>query len=107
MELPKFIARFVETQNNRDSQAFLTCFTESATVDDEGETHTGKEEIREWIERANEKYQSVTKPLSYEESGSNGRLTAEVSGTFPGSPAVLQFHFELKENLIDHLATTG
>ncbi len=107
MQLPKLIARFVATQNNYDSEAYAECFTDSAIVHDEGKTHTGKAEIQQWIEEANEKYQSQMKPLNYEESGPNGTLTAEVSGTFPGSPIMLQFHLGLKDDLIDSLKVTG
>jgi ketosteroid isomerase-like protein len=107
MELPKLIARFIETQNNHDNKAFADCFTDSAIVRDEGKTHTGKAEIRQWIEHANDKYQSLMIPHNYEESGSKGVLTAEVSGTFPGSPIVLQFHFVLKHDLIDSLKVSG
>jgi hypothetical protein len=103
MELPQLVARFVETQNSQNSKAYTECFTESAIVHDEGKTHTGKEEIRRWIEEANEKYQSVMMPLKYEETDSNGTLTAEVSGTFPRSPIVLKFHLGLKDGLINSL----
>ena len=107
MELHKVVERFIETQNNHDRKAYVECFTDSAIVHDEGKTHTGKAEIRQWIEHANKKYQSFMKPLNYEESGSNGLLTAEVSGTFPGSPAMLQFHLGFKDDLIDSLKVTG
>lgn len=107
MELPKLIVRFIETQNNLDSKAYVACFTDSAIVHDEGKTHKGKEEILLWIEHANAAYQSFMKPLQYEESGTGAVLTAEVSGTFPGSPAALKFHFGLKNDLIDSLKVTG
>ncbi|MFA6245563.1 MAG: nuclear transport factor 2 family protein [Mucilaginibacter sp.] len=107
MELPKLVARFVQTQNNQDIRAYVECFTESAIVYDEGKTHTGREEIRQWIDEANAKYQSSMKPLKYEEDGSKGTLTAKVSGTFPGSPIVLEFHLETKDGLIDSLKVTG
>lgn len=107
MELPKLVSQFVEAQNTYNSAAYTECFTENAIVHDEGKTHTGKEEIRRWIEEANEKYKSVMKPLRYDESGSNGVLTAEVSGTFPGSPIELKFHLGLKNGLIDSLNVTG
>lgn len=103
MELPQLVAKFVASQNTYDSGAYLTCFTDTAIVHDEGKTYTGKEAIRHWIEEANEKYRAVVKPLQYEESGSNGLLTAEVSGTFPGSPIVLRFHLGMKDGLIDTL----
>lgn len=106
MELPELIARFVATQNNYDTKAYTECFTNTAIVHDEGKTHTGKDEIQAWIEDANERYKSVMKPLQYDESDSKGVLTAEVSGTFPGSPIVLKFNFGLKDGLIDSLKVT-
>jgi ketosteroid isomerase-like protein len=106
MELPQLVAQFVEAQNTYNSEAYTECFTETAIVHDEGKTHTGKEEIRAWIEDANERYKSVIKLLQYDESGSNGVLIAEVSGTFPGSPIVLSFHLGLKDGLIDSLNVT-
>ncbi len=107
MELPKVIARFIEAQNNLDSEAYVACFTDSAIVHDEGRIHKGKAEIRKWIEHANSEYQSFMKPVGYESSGTDGVLAAEVSGTFPGSPIVLQFHLGLKGGLIDSLKVTG
>lgn len=107
MQLHQVVERFVDAQNNFDSKAYVECFTDSAIVHDEGKVHTGKAEIRQWIEHANEEYQSFMKPLNYEESGSKGLLTAEVSGTFPGSPLVLLFHLALKDDLIDSLKVTG
>ncbi len=107
MELPKLVARFIEAQNNLDSTRYLTCFTDSAIVHDEGKTHKGKAEIQKWIEDANAAYQSFMKPLSYEQAGVDAVLTAEVLGTFPGSPAVLQFHLGLKDDLIEALKVTG
>ncbi|GGN13677.1 hypothetical protein GCM10010967_57290 [Dyadobacter beijingensis] len=106
MKLPELITRFVDTQNTYDSEAYITCYTETAIVHDEGKTHTGKEEIKAWIEDANERYRSVMKPLQYEESDSKGVLKAEISGTFPGSPIVLKFHLGLKDGLIDSLNVT-
>jgi hypothetical protein len=107
MKLPELVARFVETQNTFNSEAYVACFTETAIVHDEGKVHTGKEEIKAWIEHANEAYQTSMKPLDYEETGTRGVLTAEVSGTFPGSPFALKFHLGLKDGLIDSLKVTG
>ena len=107
MKLTPLVERFVATQNNFDSNGFATCFTPLAVVHDEGKTHTGRKEIQQWIEHSNEQYQSVLKPLEYKQSGDEGVLTAEVSGTFLGSPIVLQFHLTLKNELIDSLKVTG
>jgi len=107
MELHKVTERFIETQNNHDSEAYVACFTDTAVVHDEGKIHNGKEEILRWIEHTNKEYQSSMEPLTYEVSGPNVLLTARVSGTFPGSPLVLRFHLVLKGDLIDSLKVTG
>ena len=103
MELPKIVERFIKTQQVYDSKAFADCFTETAIVYNEGKTHTGKEEIKVWIEHSMNAYNSKLELLNYEQSESKGILTANVSGTFPGSPIVLKFNFGLKNDLIDSL----
>ena len=47
------------------------------------------------------------KPLEYTENGTSSVLSAEVSGTFPGSPAVLKFHFDIIDGKIQYLKVTG
>jgi len=107
MNLHKVVASLVEAQNNHDSQAYVECFTETAIVHDEGKTHKGKSAIRQWIEDADRKYQAALKPLTYEETEAEHLLTAEVSGNFPGSPAILQFHLRFEDGLICSLNITG
>jgi len=101
MNLPKAIADLVTAQNNFDSSAYADCFSETAVVFDEGHTHTGKTEIENWIEKANQTYKAVMKPLEY--SAADQLLSAEISGNFPGSPLVLKYQFELKDGQIQSL----
>lgn len=101
MNLPKVIATLVASQNNFDSHAYAGTFSETATVFDEGKTHTGKQAIQNWIEKANQTYKAVMKPIKYSESEQT--LQAEVSGNFPGSPLVLTYQFELKNEEIQSL----
>lgn len=107
MNLPEVIKDLVNAQNNFDSTAYANCFSETAIAFDEGKTHTGKTEIKNWIEESNKKYKSVMKPLEYTENGNASVLSAECSGTFEGSPIVLQFHFEIADGQIQHLKVTG
>ncbi|PZR39467.1 MAG: hypothetical protein DI538_06905 [Azospira oryzae] len=107
MKLPNVIQDLIKAQNTFDSVAYATLFSETSVVHDEGKTHTGRKEIQKWIDESNEKYKSVMQPLEYTEKGNKGILSAEVSGTFPGSPAVLKFHFEINEGLIQSLKVTG
>lgn len=107
MNLPKVIKDLVDAQNSFDSIAYANCFAETAVVFDEGKTYNGRMEIRHWIEEANQKYRSVMRPLDYTENGASGILSAECSGTFPGSPIVLKFHFGIVNGKIRNLKVTG
>jgi len=107
MNLPKVVADLVQAQNEFNSRAYTDCFAETAVVYDEGKVHQGRTEILQWITQSNEQYRSVMKPLDFRESGATGVLSTEVSGTFPGSPIVLQFHFEIRDGLIQTLKVTG
>lgn len=103
MNLPNIISELVKAQNEFDSAAYANCFTENAEVFDEGKTHIGKAEIENWIDKANKEYKATMKSLDYNEN----ILSAEVAGTFPGSPLVLKYHFELRDGLIQSLKITG
>lgn len=106
MNLPKVISELVTAQNEFDSTLYANCFTETAVVHDEGKVHTGRTEIEHWIADSNEKYRSTMKPLDYQQNGTSGVLSTEVSGTFPGSPLTLKFHFEIVDELIQSLKVT-
>ncbi|WP_026629045.1 nuclear transport factor 2 family protein [Dyadobacter alkalitolerans] len=107
MKLPSNIEGFIRAQNNLDSTAFAAYFTEHATVSDEGSSYSGRAEIIKWIQEATEKYNMQLKPIDFIQSGSKGKLTVEVSGTFPGSPAVMHYHLGFDEKLISSLKITG
>lgn len=101
MNLPKVVAELIKAQNNFDSTAYANCFTEKAVVFDEGKTHTGKTEIKNWIDKANKEYQAVMNPIEYSETQQT--LKTEVSGTFAGSPIIMTYYFELDSGLIQSL----
>jgi hypothetical protein len=99
--LPQVIVNLVKAQDNFDSKAYTDCFSETAVVHDEGKIHRGKTEIQNWIEKANKEYQVVMKPLEY--SDKEQTLKAEISGSFPGSPLVLIYQFEIIDQQIQSL----
>ncbi|RYC70483.1 nuclear transport factor 2 family protein [Spirosoma sordidisoli] len=107
MNLPDNIAGLIKAQNDLNSTAFAGFFTAEAQVSDEGSSYSGRDEIKQWIQQASEKYQMQLKPLDYTQNGPAAELTVEVSGTFPGSPAVLQYHLELDGPLIRSLRISG
>jgi hypothetical protein len=107
MKLPDNIEGLIKAQNNLDSTAFTAFFTAEATVSDEGSSYSGRDEIRQWIQQATEKYHMHLKPINFKQTGSMSELTVEVSGTFPGSPAILNYHLELDGTLIRSLRISG
>jgi hypothetical protein len=107
MKLPGNIEGLIKAQNEQDSVAFAAFFTNEATVSDEGASYLGREEIRQWIQQATEKYAMQLKALDFNQTGSKGELTVEVTGTFEGSPAIMQYHLEFNDTYIISLRITG
>lgn len=105
MNLPKVITELVKAQNSFDSAAYAQCFAEAATVFDEGKNYTGREEIEQWIGKANKEYKAIMEPVAYDEK--ENILSAKTSGSFPGSPVVLKYHVVLEEGFIRSLKITG
>ncbi len=97
------LARFVESMNAHDSVAFIPCFAPEAVVEDEGHTHHGTSEIKAWIEAAFAKYQPVLEVASVTETATGAVITGSVSGTFPGSPVVLNYHLTIAQDQITAL----
>jgi len=106
MNLPKVLTDLIKAQNEFDAVRYADLFSETAVVFDEGKTHNGRLEIERWIDHSNKNYQSAIKPLEYTENGTTSILTAACSGTFPGSPIVLKFHFVIVEGQIQRLKVT-
>ena len=62
-------------ENELDSTAFANYFTEHATVSDEGSSYSGREEIKQWIQAATEKYNMQLTPIDFTQTGSKGKLS--------------------------------
>jgi uncharacterized protein (TIGR02246 family) len=103
MNLPKVIADFIAAQDKYDSKAFAETFSDDAIVHDEGKTYHGKTEIRKWNEMTNSKYKTKYEPIEVTTDGDKMILTANISGTFPGSPVMIKYHFETKNGKITSL----
>ncbi|MET0636957.1 MAG: nuclear transport factor 2 family protein [Chitinophagaceae bacterium] len=107
MNLPKVVSDLIQAQNNFASEAYAKCFSETGVMIDEGMPYTGRIQIQELIEETNKKYRTVMRPVDYIEDGTSSVLSAECSGTFPGSPIVLKFHFDIVDGQIQYLKVTG
>ena len=100
LNLPEIISNYINASNAHDAPAILECFSDTATVRDEGQTLTGTKAIKGWIETTIEKYNFHFEPLSIRHDGAEIILAVRVSGTFPGSPVTLDYHFTTESGKI-------
>ena len=107
MNSQKLIDNYVEASNAQDAQRVASCFLPDGTVHDEGALHRGRAEIAAWAQDAATRYDAVMEPLGVATEGGRHTLRAKVRGNFPGSPAVLAFHFVLQADGIDTLEVTA
>ena len=62
-DLPKAIATYLATDPG-DTDTVAHCFTEDATVRDEGKTHTGRAAIGAWRAKTATEYQYTSTPIA-------------------------------------------
>lgn len=103
-KIPKIIEAYIKASNNSDIEAFISCFSNTATVLDEGETLSGHEAIKKWFAKTRSKYQFKAEPIEIEEKEQNISLACNVYGNFPGSPLILNYHFKVSSGLIQSLS---
>jgi ketosteroid isomerase-like protein len=104
IKLPRIINDYVNASNAHDVKSILSCFSDDAAVHDEGETLHGKKAIEGWIAKTIEKYKFQFEPLGVNEDDGEVVVSVEVSGTFPGSPVTLDYHFKIENEKILSLA---
>ena len=104
--LPPPLDRYVAAQNAHDTDCLVACFAADARVRDEGRDIVGADAIRAWKDETSARYRVTLEPLRIEPEAGGPALTARVSGTFPGSPVDLTFHFTLAGGLIQALEVT-
>lgn len=100
--LPAPIASYFAADSG-DGEALSRCFTETATVTDEGRTHEGRAAIKHWKTDAAAKYEYTCEPIACEELNGKTVVTSHLVGNFPGSPVDLRFFFKLEGEKIASL----
>jgi ketosteroid isomerase-like protein len=103
LTLRPVIQRYIDTSNAHEVKSILACFTDDAVVRDESETHRGKIDIERWLKTTIEKYKFRFEPLKVEQREAEIMVNVEISGTFPGSPIALDYHFTIVDEKITSL----
>ena len=97
------ISTYFEARNAHDGARTAALFTEDGRVHDERNDHRGREAIQRWAEETSSQYRMTQTPLSASEEDGVAVVTAEVAGTFPGSPIELSFRFVVEGERIREL----
>jgi hypothetical protein len=103
MQLPAPIRTYFTARAPLDGDVLAKAFAARAMVHDEGRSHHGPQAIRDWWLAVKARYHHHAEPMDIAEAGGKTRVTAKVTGDFPGSPAVLTFVFGLDGDLITNL----
>ena len=103
MNLPPVISRYIEANNAHDVKTIVDCFGNDGVVRDENATRRGKIDIERWATETIQKYKFQFKPLTADGRGAKTILSIEVSGSFPGSPLMLAYHFTIAKDKIQSL----
>lgn len=102
-DLPPIVQAYINASNAHDVESVVACFADDAVVRDENATHRGKIDIEHWVTATIEKYKFQFKPLSTEERENETVVAVQISGTFPGSPVTLDYHFVIDAGNISSL----
>lgn len=102
-ELPPAIAAFFQAHNTGQTDDFNELCTGDALVSDEEHEYRGAA-IKEWLDGAIGKYKPNADVTDLARAGDQTIATAQVSGTFPGSPTQLRYNFTLRNGRIAALA---
>lgn len=103
MRIPAVVKAYFAADKGRDADALAQVFATDAVVDDEAALHEGIDEIRAWWLAAKAKYNHVAEPIEMTGTGDKISVRAKVTGTFPNSPATLDFLFTLQNDQIIQL----
>jgi ketosteroid isomerase-like protein len=106
LDLPTQVSNYLEAVNAQDVDAVLSAFADDASVRDEGQDMIGRAAIRGWIDDTTRKYRVTLTPTGVRQADEKTIVTARVSGTFPGSPIELRYHFTITGEKIARLAIT-
>jgi len=103
VKLPPLIQHYIDASNAHDVKSILGCFADDAVVRDENATYRGKVDIERWLVTTIEKYKFQFKSVRSHEHGNETVVTIDISGTFPGSPISLDYHFTIANDKIASL----
>ena len=106
MNLPNILQEFLKAQELLTVFLSLTVFLNRHPYLMKEKYIREKEEIRQWNEKSNSEYKTLFEVKDFSVNDNTTVLRINISGSFDGSPVMLNFHFRTKNDLITALAIT-
>ena len=101
---PEILSQYFSAVERRDLEVLDTCFTEDATLTDDGRTYHGRAEIRGWRMAAGPAYEYILEVLDWEHDADGTYVVdTNVASTVTGEPVELKFRFTLQDRLISEI----
>jgi ketosteroid isomerase-like protein len=103
-QLPDLITRYLVAHRARDLDAAVACYTEDATVVDEGRTYSGPRQIRDWLDTSASEYTYTIELIGARRIDDDQYVAIHhLEGSFPGGVVDLNFAFTLRDGRIAQL----
>lgn len=101
---PEVISRYFSAVDRQDLDGLTECFTDDATVTDDGRTYHGRGEIRGWREATGVGYEYVVEVLDAQQTADDAYLVdTNILSNVSGATVELKFRFTLAGRLIKDL----
>ncbi|WP_221349451.1 nuclear transport factor 2 family protein [Streptomyces beigongshangae] len=96
--LPGVLHAYLDAHARGDVTTAAACFAPTAVVVDDGRTHRGREEVRDWLGRSSAEYTYTTTPVSAVRRGEERwHVTQHLAGDFPGGTVDLDYGFTIAD----------
>lgn len=107
-KIPQVITDFIAASNKPDSDAFVNCFSDDATVIDEGQTRTGKRAIKNWSDIYHFAANVTLEPRAVKQSDNEITVICKLDGDYDKTglpdPLLLDYHFSICAGKITRLS---
>jgi uncharacterized protein (TIGR02246 family) len=105
--IPQVINDFITASNKPDPAAYVNCFSDDATVIDEGQTRTGKTAIKNWSDVYHFAANVTLEPRAVKQSDNGITVTCKLDGDYDKTglpdPLLLDYHFSICAGKITRL----
>ena len=100
-DLPDTVRAYLAAHTARDTDTALAAYTDDAVVTDDGHTHRGTGEVRDWLSRSSSEFTFTTELIGAQRVDDRQWVAvSHLEGDFPGGVVDLRYRFTLRDDRI-------